>query len=115
MGIDNACGGEKSRIGNAPNSSFAVVAGNVVQQPFDGVVGVGAFVDVFRRFLSVFMRRHFLEGAFRHIAATNILVDEDETVALQRRSGADTPWVLISAVGTNTVRRTDDEEGGRLG
>src|ERR1700730_3520696 len=115
MGIDNTCGGEKSRIGNAPNSSFAVVAGDVVQQPFDGVVGVGAFVDLSRRFLSIFMWCHFLEGAFGHIAATNILVDEDEAIALEHRRGAETSGVLIGAVGTNAVRCTDDEEGVSLG
>src|SRR5260370_12517671 len=107
MGIDNACGGEKSRIGNAPNSSFAVVAGNVVQQPFDGVVGVGAFVDVFRRFLTIFMRRHFLEGALGHIAAPNVLVDENEAVALDARCGAETARVLSGPACTRTLRRTD--------
>src|SRR5579863_2051925 len=38
----------KSRIGNSVGADFAVVVRNIFQQPFDGVVGVGAFIHILR-------------------------------------------------------------------
>src|ERR1700682_1232363 len=61
------------------------------------------------------MWRHFLESSFGHVAATNILVDEDETVALEHWRGAETSRVLISAVRTDAVRGTNHKEGVGLG
>ena len=56
--------------------------GDVRQQPLDGVVGVGALVDVLRA-LGRIERPHLLELAFRQVAAARVLVDEDEAVLLE--------------------------------
>ena len=45
MRIDAGGYGEKSGIGDAEDADAAVVVGNVFEEPGDGVVGVGAFVD----------------------------------------------------------------------
>ena len=48
--VDHSGGGEEAIVGDAPDAGFAVVVGDVVEEPLDGVVGVGAFVEIFRDF-----------------------------------------------------------------
>ena len=45
MGMDERHEGQKAVVGDAENADLAVGFGNVVDQPVDGVVGVGGFVD----------------------------------------------------------------------
>ncbi len=46
MGVDDAGRGVEAWIGDAPDPHASVVVRHVLQQPLDGVVGIGAFVDV---------------------------------------------------------------------
>ena len=48
VGVDHAAVGVKAGIGNAPLADFAVVILDVLDQPVDGVVGIGAFVEILR-------------------------------------------------------------------
>ncbi len=75
--IDKGGGGVKTGVGNAVYSDPAVIVRNVFQEPFDGVIRVGALVNVGRPFLVLDIRCHPLEIALRHEPASNILVDED--------------------------------------
>ena len=79
MRVDHAGGGVEAGIGDAPHADLAVVVGDVLDQPLDGVVGVGAFVGVLRAALDGAVRRHVDELAFGHVAAADVLVDEDVT------------------------------------
>ena len=42
MRVDDAGGGVKAGIGDAPHADAAVVAADVLDQPVDGVVGVAS-------------------------------------------------------------------------
>ncbi len=59
----------------------------------------------------VFVRSDFDECAFRHVAAADILVDEDEAVADEDGRGAEALGVMVDAVGGDAVGRAVDEEG----
>ena len=64
VGVDHAGRGIEARVRDAPEADPAVMVGNVCQQPFDRVVGVGAFVNVFLAFFLVQMRPHVHEPSF---------------------------------------------------
>ena len=76
MRVDAGHHGEESGIADAQHADFAAVVGDVLQQPVDGVAGVGGFVDV--GFGGV---RD--DGAIHHelatgtVAAADVLEDED--------------------------------------
>src|ERR1700722_190771 len=70
---------EETGIGDAEDADAAGVVGNIFDEPGDGVVGVGAFVDQ----LGIFVVDHGAghdESAFGFIAAANIFEDEDVAV-----------------------------------
>ena len=67
----------------------AVVVRHVLDQPVDGVVGVGALVDVGRAaLLGDDVRPHVDELALRHPAAAHVLVGEDVAVLAEERRRA---------------------------
>ena len=47
MRIDHAGGNIEARIRDAPHPHLAVIVGNILQEPFDGVVSVGGLVSGF--------------------------------------------------------------------
>ncbi len=68
MRVDDAGRGKEAGIGNSPDANAAIVVGDIFQQPVDGVISVGAVIDVVVRRLIVDMRPHLDKCAFRHIA-----------------------------------------------
>ena len=100
----------KSRIRNPVNSSFAVVVGNIFQEPGDRVVRVGAFVDILRPFFCILMRRHFDERAFALKAAANVLVNKNEAVRNEASRRAKAFWIIIRPVRADAVRRAFDQK-----
>ena len=111
MRVDHAGGSEKSGIGDAPDAGFAVVVGNIFQEPVDGVVEVAAVVDVGGGFFDVDVRAHFDEFAFGHEAAANVLHNENVAGFVKVRRRAELGAILIDAVGRDAVRSAADEEG----
>ena len=113
--VNQAHGGVKAGIRNAPHADPAVVVGNVFDQPLDGVPGVRAFVEIFRAGLRRLVRAHVVELAFGHPAAADVLVDKDVALLLEDKRGADGVAVAIAAVGTYVVGGADEHEGIALG
>src|SRR5262249_43632156 len=64
-------------IGNSPNSDPAIVVGEILNEPVDGVVGIRAFIDVLGPVLLRQMWAYVHELAFGIVASTDILKDED--------------------------------------
>ena len=58
--------------------TFAVVIGNVLHEPVDGVVSIGRFVDVLGRGFGFQDGAHVHERSFRAVFAAHILEREDE-------------------------------------
>ncbi len=81
--VDHSRGREEAGRRDAPGADATVVVRDVLDQPVDRVVGVGAFVDVLCAVLDVDVRRHVLEVALRHEAPARVLVDEDEAVVAE--------------------------------
>ena len=79
VGLEQRHGGRPAGIGNAVDAHAAVIVGGVLQQPLDGVIGVGAFVDGLWIALVSWGALHH-EPAFRFEAAAQVLEDEDITV-----------------------------------
>jgi hypothetical protein len=65
MRVDHAGGGVEAGVGNPPNAGVAVVVGHILEEPINGVVEIGAVVDVLVRPLEVEVRSHFDELALR--------------------------------------------------
>jgi hypothetical protein len=111
VGVDHAGRGVEAGIGDAHDAGLAVVAGHVVEKEFECVVHVGAFVDIFRRFFYVDVRAHLDEGAFGHVAAADILIDEDIASLFKFIRWAEVLPILVFAVRVDAVGRAGDEEG----
>src|SRR5439155_17166429 len=77
--LEQRDGGRPAGIGNAVDAHAAVIVGGVLQQPLDGVIGVGAFVGGLWIALVSWGALHH-EPAFRFEAAAQVLEDEDITV-----------------------------------
>ena len=111
MGVDHGGGGEEAWLGDAPDADLASVAGDVFDEPIDGVVGVGAFVGVLRGFLDGLLRTGDGDIAFTHVAAADVLVDEDEFFAGEERRGTEVGGELVFTVGGAIVGRALHEDG----
>ncbi len=111
VGVDDAGGGVEAGIGDAPHADLAVVVGDVVNEPLDGVVGVGAFVGILGAALDGAVRRHVDEIAFGHVAAADVLVDEDELLAAEFIRRAEGGLVVLHAVGPDAVGRAGQHDG----
>ncbi len=79
VGVDDADGGVEARVGVAPDADPAVVVRQVLDQPLDGVPGVGALVGAGGRIVAD--RSHVDELALRHKAAAHVFGDEDVALA----------------------------------
>ena len=101
--VDHARGGVESGLRNAVHPDLAGVAGNVLDQPVDGVVGVGALVGVLGAALHGLVRADHDVVAFAQIAAANVLIDEDEFLAREQLEGPSAGAVLVDAVGRDAV------------
>ena len=110
MRVDDAGGSVEAGIGNSPDSGVAVVVGHVLEQPVDGVVEVGAVVDVLFRLLVVDVGTHLDECSFGHVAAADILIDEDVSGFVEVGRRAELGAIEIDAVRADAVGRAVDQE-----
>ena len=83
--------------------TLPVLPGTILDQPVDGVVGVGALVGVLGAALDGLVRADHDVVAFAHVAAADVLVDEDEFLAREQLGGPERGAVLIDAVGRDVV------------
>src|SRR3972149_9474455 len=104
MRINDARGDMKPGLGNSHHSDPAIVVGNILQEPFDGVVRIAALIDVLWSFFVRPMGSDLLEFPLRHISPPCVLIDEDETLFLKIFRGAKARSVLIDAVRPDTIR-----------
>ena len=74
-----------------------VVIGNVLDQPVDGVVGVGALVNLLRGHFQL-MRPHVDELPLRHALAAHILKNDDVVCAGEAGGGAERARKVVFAV-----------------
>ena len=110
MGIDDAGRGEEAGIGNSPDAGVAVIVGNILEQPVDGVVKVGAVVDVLFGFFVVDVRAHLDERALGHVAAAHVLVDENVSRLVEVGRGTELRAVEVDAIWRNAIRSAIDQE-----
>ncbi len=98
MGIDHSHDRLPSRVGDSPLPDTAVIVGDVLDEPFNGVVGVAAFVGVLRAAFSSFVRLHHDEIAFRFKLPPHVLVDEDKAFFSIETVGPQNGPVIIGSV-----------------
>src|SRR5206468_2985889 len=118
--IDDGGGGVEAWVGNAPDADFAIVAGHVLEEELDRIVGVGGVVHVLRRLLVIDVGAHLLEIPLAHPTAAHILVDKDVAAFLELLGGAEVGGKLVFTVGSHAVGRAVHQErigsaGGLLG
>ena len=101
--VDHAGGGVEAGLRNAVHAYLAGIAGHVVDQPLDGVVGIGALVGIFGAALDRLVRADDDVVAFAHVAAADVLIDEDKFLAREEFGGPEGGTVLIAAVGRDVV------------
>src|SRR2546427_746898 len=101
----------KSRIRNSVHARFAIVVGNVLQQPVDGVVGVGTFIHILGVFFVILVWRHLDKGSITLKAASHILIDENKSISDEARRRTEMLAVVVCSVRSNAVRRPLDQKG----
>ena len=106
MTIDAGHRGVKARIRNAVDADPAVVVRHVLNQPIDGVVGVGGLVDLLAGLVGN-VRPHVFVLAFAHVAPAHVLIDKDVAFAREQFIGAQRRLELIRAVGRDAVTACD--------
>src|SRR5215813_2277865 len=99
----------ESGIGNSVKPGLAVVVRNVFHQPLDGVVGVGALVDVPGAFF-VLVRRHFDERSLALVAAAHVLIDKDEPVLHKAWRRPETLRIVVCSVWGDAIGSPLDQE-----
>ena len=87
------------------------MAVEMFDQPFDGVVGVGAFVGVLAGFFVVQVRGHVGEFAFRQVAPAHVLIGENVSFFGELDIGADAAGIFVRAVRPATVWRAKKQNG----
>src|SRR5690348_7974625 len=93
---------EVAAIGNAPDSDAAAVVRDVLDEPIDRVIGVGALVGRYRaRHASPWC--HVDEVATGHESSPNVLIGEDEPFISEARRRSEGAWKGRWPVGTDAV------------
>lgn len=111
VSIDHAGGDIEARVGNAPGADAAIVVGQILDEPFNGVVGIGGFIDILGGGLGCAVRCHVDELPFAHVLAANVLIDDDVAVFGQRGRRADVGLVLVGAIRGDAVGRAVEKDG----
>ena len=88
MGIDAGLSGEEARVGNPDHADAAVVAGDVFEEPGDGVVSVGGLVDG-ARVVVIGEGAHHDKCALGFVTATDTFINEDVAAAGELGMGGD--------------------------
>src|SRR5262249_29231063 len=91
-----------------------IVARDVLEEPFDGVVRVCAFVN-FLGCLRWTMRPYMLELSLRHPASTHVLVSKNITLPCNQRRRAQILCVAVRAVGCHAIGCSLQKNGVRCG
>ena len=112
MRFDERHGGEPAAVGNSGFAGAAVVVGDILDQPVDCVVRVGAFVDRVRVFGIARVALHD-ERAFGAVAAADVLKDEDVAVGNHLAVEIELPRVAFLIV-CEAVGSAREEEWERL-
>ena len=79
MGIDHTRRRVEAWIRYSKHPDTSVVVADVLDQPIDRVVRIGALVAIGGRSFVGDMRRDLLKRSFGHESTTDVLVDEDIT------------------------------------
>ncbi len=109
--IDHGLGGQPAVVGNAVEAGPPVVAGHVLEQPSDGIVGVRGFVDRLRVAVLAGRALHD-ECAFGSEPAADVLKDED--VAVGHKLAVGLAHQGLGELG-DAVGRSLDQERQRAG
>ena len=109
MTVDARHRSVKARIRNSVNSDAAVVVSHILDQPINGVVGVGCFVDLIS-FLVRNVWPHVFINAFAHIAAAHIAVNEDVACAREQFVWPQQRFVIVRAIRTDAIRRAVEHD-----
>ena len=88
---------------------FAVIVFYIFKQPFNRIVSVRAFINIFFGF-ALHLWRHIGEGAFAHVPAAHILIDENIFVIHQELVGAQRCTVFVFAIWRDAVAGTLHDE-----
>src|SRR5579862_507784 len=86
--------------GDSPLSYASVVVGDILNQPIDGVVGIGALIDLIR---TVQDRPVMNEFALRLEFAPGVLVDDDVPLLCEVVVRTDHRTVIVGPVRRNSV------------
>ena len=113
VGIDHAGGAIETGIADAPEADLAVVAGNIFDEPLDGVMGVGAFVNALSSRSR--LRPDVLEGSLGHIAAAHVLINEDIAFFKKVSIWPETLAKGVVLIGLNAIWRAHHQDGARIG
>ncbi len=112
VGVDHTRRGEETVVRDAPEAHPSVVTGNVLHQPVDGVVSVGALVDVRRALLPLAVGSHVDEFPFREEAPPNVLPGEDIGRAVEARPGEVAEGsIVVRSVMLDSVPRPVHQDG----
>ena len=106
---EHAHGGVEAGIADAPLADAAIGSTDMLEQPLDGVVGVGALVH--GGAADGPLGPHVHELALGHHPSAHILVDEDETLILEGSGRAQLRHEGLLTVGVHTVGRALQEDG----
>ena len=96
-------------VRDAPHADAAVVPGDVIEQPLDGVVGVRGLVHRVPALLDRH-RPHLDELPLGHELSAHVLVDEDEALVLEALRRSEARGVGRGAVRRHAVRRPKQQD-----
>src|SRR6185295_7298624 len=100
----------KARLRDAYHADAAVVVWNVLEQPFDRVIGVGAFVDIVVALFVRMIRPHLQELTLGHVSPARVFVNEYETLFLEVLRRPERSAIVIDSIGDDAVRRAGQQK-----
>ena len=106
MSVDHRGACEEARLRDPPDTNLAGIAGNVLNQPIDRVIGIATLIGILWSFFRWLVRANDAEVARAHVAAAHILIHENEFVPGEQLRRAKIAAILIHAVGPDAVWST---------
>src|SRR5690606_13978280 len=89
MRIHRGIGGIKAGIGYAPDTDLAAVVPHIVDEPFDGVKGIGTFIHLLWRSLVGDIGPHVHIMSLTEPASAHVLVHKNVPLSHQMSIGTD--------------------------